>query len=86
MSDVTVRQIRHELLLCQKRIRRIRPKNKLKYKYHSKICYMLMHLRMIPCERNTIEGWIMPDYGDIAEMRKRGIMNRGIERLRSRKR
>lgn len=70
VTKKTVEDLRHELLLLGKKIRRFEMKNKLADKYRAKVSYMLMHMGLIPCKKTTLKNWYMPDYTDIINMEK----------------
>jgi len=74
MSDskpiIRVHEVRNQLHLTERVLRSFRGRNKLEEKYRAKICYMLMHLRLYPCEKKIISNWNMPNYYDILALGK----------------
>jgi len=52
-------------------LRNMKGRNKLTDQYRQKICYMLMWMRMIPCNKSNMEGWSMPDYNDLAKLKEK---------------
>lgn len=69
----TIKELRHELFLLEKKLRNFEMKNGLANQYRAKITYMLMHFRLIPCKKITLKNWHMPDYSDIMKLEKEMI-------------
>jgi hypothetical protein len=68
MKTKTVKDLRHEVFLLEKKLRKFEMKNKLADQYRAKITYMLLHFRLIPCKKTTLKNWRMPDYNDIINL------------------
>lgn len=71
-KKLTAKEIRIKLHRFENELRKHSGSNKLVDKYLSKITYMQMHFRTIRIDKDTLNGWRMPDYNDINEMRRLG--------------
>lgn len=69
-KELTIGEIRIELHKLQNKVREMQGKSKLSNQYLSKVSYMLMWFRLLPLEKNVISNWHMPDYTDIAKLRR----------------
>ncbi len=61
MSDVSVDEIRRMIYEVERKILSLQANNRLKKRYLAKISYMLQVLRLIPCKKNVLENWVLPD-------------------------
>ena len=69
---MNVKDIRYKLHKLQYQLNGKASKNKLTGMYRIKVAYMLMWMRMIPIDKNTLKGWSMPDMNTVSEFRKLG--------------
>ena len=69
---LNIQEIRMKLHKFHNELIKYRARNKLTNKYLRKVTYMLMWFRLIPINKDVLNGWSMPDYNDINEFKKRG--------------
>jgi len=72
MKKLTAKEIRIKLHKFENELRKCKGSNRLVDKYLHKVTYMQMHFRLIRIDKNTLDGWRMPDYNDIIEYGKLG--------------
>ena len=70
-KEISVDEVRKILFDCRRKLMNKKANNnRLSKKYLSKMQYMIMWLGLIPINKNVLDNWIMPDYGDIIKMKK----------------
>jgi len=71
-NKIKVSEIRKKLHKLQRELNKTCGINSLTGQYRIKVAYMLMWMRLIPINKNTLKGWSMPDCGTISDFEKIG--------------
>lgn len=69
MKKQAQEKIRNILFEAEKKIRKLEYKG-VSQRYKIKIGYMVLWLRMIPCNKKFLENWSMPDLRTIINIEK----------------
>jgi hypothetical protein len=79
-KELTAKEIRHYLFMAEQKLRKYTGVNKLVSQYRIKASYMLMWIRIMPIDKDILNGWKMPDRSTFDEFKKIGKIKRLSEK------